>query len=153
MKIFLFVIIATFSVPGLIVAQKPKQNEKIEQEIRRLEAAEADAVLRQDFAALEKLWAEDFTVNAPNNQVTKGRDEVFKVFRAGVATYSSFIREIESIKIYKDLAITMGLETVKPVGKAPFAGQTVRRRYTNIWLKKKGRWQSIARQATAISQD
>ena len=51
------------------------------------------------------------------------------------------------------IVLLMGLETVKAKGKAPFAGQTVRRRFTNIWMKREGRWQLTARQATIISRD
>lgn len=127
-----------------------KQTNALEQEIRRLDLAEADAVLRQDFAALEKFWAEDYTVNAPNNQVSKGRAEVFKVFRAGFANYSAFEREIEALAFHKKTVIVMGLETVKPIGKAPFAGQIVRRRYTNVWMKKNGKWLLTARHANVI---
>jgi len=72
--------------------------------------SEVDAVLRRDFAALEKLWGQDFTVNAPNNQVVKGRAEVLKLFHAGFATYSSFVREIESLQTYENTVIVMGLE-------------------------------------------
>jgi hypothetical protein len=46
----------------------------------------------------------------------------------------------------------MGGETVKPKGKAPFPGQTVRRRFTNIWMKRDG-WQLTARQATIIGKE
>ena len=73
--------------------------------------------------------------------------------RAGILDYASFEREIEAVLIHGDTAILMGLETVKPRNKAPLAGQTVRRRFTNIWMKRDGRWQLTARQATVISHD
>jgi hypothetical protein len=47
----------------------------------------------------------------------------------------------------------MGEETVTPKGKAPFAGQTVRRRITNIWMKRDGQWKLTARQATIIRRE
>ncbi|MDQ3666015.1 MAG: nuclear transport factor 2 family protein [Acidobacteriota bacterium] len=153
MRLILLATVVTFILAGSVLGKSTKQNESLEQEVRKVEMAAADAVLRGDLAALEKMWAEDFTVNAPNNQVVKGRAEGLKLFRAGMATYSSFVREIEFIKIYGDTAIVMGLETVKPIGKAPLAGQTVRRRYTNIWMKRKGRWLNTARQASVICQN
>lgn len=124
-----------------------------EQVIRKLDMSEVDAVLRRDFAALEKLWGQDFTVNAPNNQVVKGRAEVLKLFHAGFATYSSFVREIESLQTYENTVIVMGLETVKPIGQAPLAGQTVRRRFTNIWTKRNGDWVLTARHASIICKN
>jgi hypothetical protein len=45
----------------------------------------------------------------------------------------------------------MGYDIVHPTGKMPNAGKTVKRRYTNIWIKNKNSWQLVARQATIIS--
>ena len=140
--------IATSSVSG----QKSKHNDALEQSIRKLELAESDAVVRSDVGALEKLWAEDFTVNNPNNQISRGRKEVIDRVRSGLLNYSSFVREIESVGFYGDTVIVMGLETIVPSGSSANAGKTIRRRYTNIWMKRKGQWGLIARHASVICQ-
>jgi ketosteroid isomerase-like protein len=150
MRSILFATVFIFVLTGFALGQSGNRNDALEQEIRKLDMAEADAVLRGDLPALEKIWLEEYTVNAPNSQVANGRAEVLKIFRAGIATYSSFVREIESVVFHKDTAIVMGLETVKPIGNAPLAGQTVRRRFTNIWMKKKGKWLLAARHANVI---
>ena len=150
MKSILLALIIIVAANVTIAAQSAKKTDALEQKIRTLELAEADAVLRQDFEWLEKTWAEEYTVNAPNNQVSRGRAEVLKIFRAGIANYSSFAREIESVAFHKNTVIVMGMETVKPINKAPFAGQTLRRRYTNVWMKKNGKWLLVARHASII---
>lgn len=134
----------------MMKGQSAKQHDALEQEIRKLDLAEADAVLRGDLAALHKLWAEDFAVNSPSNQVIKGKKAEFERLRSGIVKYSSFVREVESVLLHGDTVITMGLETVKPIGNAPGAGQTLRRRFTNIWMKKKGKWLLSARHANVI---
>ncbi|MCM3869441.1 MAG: nuclear transport factor 2 family protein, partial [Pyrinomonadaceae bacterium] len=96
MKSLLLATIITCIVTGSLPGQSPRQNDALEQTIRKLELAESDAVLRSDLAALEKLWAEDFTVNNPNNQISRGRKEVLDRVRSGLLNYSSFVREIES---------------------------------------------------------
>jgi ketosteroid isomerase-like protein len=146
------------AVPVVLAAslsgQSPtKEDDKVSEEVRRIDRAEAAAVLAGDGPALEKVWAEDFIVNAPNNQVTKGRKETLQRVKDGLLDYESFDRKVEAVAIHGDTAIVMGEETVKPKGKAPFAGQTVRRRFTNIWMKRDGRWQLTARQATIISKE
>jgi hypothetical protein len=83
-------------------------------------------------------WAEDFTVNNPRNGITNGRKEVAALIRNGTIDYASFVREIEVVLFHGDTVIVMGQETIKPVGKAPFAGQTVRRRSTHFWMKRGG---------------
>lgn len=152
MKSLLLAIVVTCIVTGSVLGQGEKQRDALEQTIRKLELAESDAVVRSDVAALEKLWAEDFTVNNPNNQISRGRKEVIDRVRSGFLNYSSFVREIESVGIYKDTVIVMGLEIVTPVGNAPGAGQTLRRRYTNIWMKRKGNWLLAVRHANVICQ-
>ena len=150
MKLILLAVVLSFAIPGLVLGQRAKQKASLEQEIRRLDMAEAEGLLHKDVAALEKLWAEDFTVNNPRNGITNGRKEVVALIRNGTIDYSSFVREIETILFHGDTIIVMGLETIKPVGKAPFAGQTVRRRYTHFWMKRQGRWLLTARHANVI---
>lgn len=76
-----------------------KQKAAIEQEIKRLDIVHADAILRGDLAALDKLWTIDFKVNNPFNEIDRA-DRI----RTGSVTYSSFIREPESVQIHKDRA-------------------------------------------------
>jgi len=152
MKLILLATAIAIFATGLVSGQSAKQNNALEQEIRKLDMAEADAVLRSDLPAMEKLWAEDFTVNNPGNEISKGRKEVVRLVRAGIIKYSSFVREAESVLLHGNTVIVMGLETVKPIGNAPGAGQTLRRRYTNIWMKRNGRWLLTARHANVICQ-
>jgi ketosteroid isomerase-like protein len=153
MRFILLAAVVTFAVPGLVSSQTAKPNDALEQEIRRLDVAEAEALLHKDVAALEKLWAADFTVNNPRNGITNGRKEVAALIRNGTIDYSSFVREVETMLFHGDTVISMGLETIKPVGKAPFAGQTVRRRFTHFWMKRDGKWLLTARHANSICQN
>lgn len=150
MRMILLAALITFIAPGMASAQDANQTSALEQEIRKLDKMGVDAVLRKDVAALEKLWAEDFTVNNPRGEITNGRTEVFALIRNGVIDYSSFVSEVERVLILGDTIILMGLETVKPTNKAPLAGQTVRRRFTNIWTKRDGEWRLTARHANVI---
>lgn len=122
-------------------------SEEVERTVRRLDLAEADAVLRADFAAVERLWAKDMTVNNPFNQVVKSSSGRV---RTGAVTYASFVRNIESVQVHGDTVIAMGNEVVVPSGKSPGAGTTIRRRYTNVWMKRDGEWLLTARHANVI---
>jgi ketosteroid isomerase-like protein len=143
--IYLAVVVLAVFVPGSASAQSAKQKVKIEQEIRRLDLAHADAILRGDLAALDKLWTEDFRVNNPFNQVDRA-DRI----RTGAVTYSSFVREPETVLVHGDTVIVMGREIVVPKGNSPDSGKTINRRYTNIWMKRSGNWRLIARHASVI---
>jgi len=125
-----------------------------EETVRSLDDQQREAVLNRDYAALEHLWCDQFTVNAPNNQVVIGKRDVLAVVQR-VAQYTSFERKIEFLRVDGNLAIVMGAETVQPIGDVPLAGQTVERRFTNIWKKDGETWCAIARHANvrpAVSQ-
>lgn len=145
MRLILLVVVLTVLAPGLVLAQSAKHKAAIEQEIRKLDLAHADAILRGDLAALDKLWTADFRVNNPFNEIDKA-DRI----RTGAVTYSSFVREPESILIHGNTVIVMGRETAVPKGSSPDAGKTIKRRYTNIWMKRKGMWRLVARHASVI---
>ena len=134
-----------------VLAQDSKKpNDTLEQEIRKLDLAQAEAILRKDFGALDKLCAKDFTVNNPRGEISKGNEAVKELIRSGVINYASFVREIEVVLIHGKTVIVMGHETLVPNENSPQAGQTVRRRYTNIWMKRNGKWLLTARHASVI---
>ena len=129
--------------------QSAKQTDALEQQIRKLDMAQADAVLRGDIVALDKLWAKDFTVNSPFNVVSPSSTNRV---RTGTMTFSSFVREVEQVLMHGKTVIVMGRETIVPSGTSPDAGKTLHRRFTNIWMKKKGQWRMVARHANIICQ-
>lgn len=118
-----------------------------EQEIRQVDAREAEAVLRGDYETIDRLWAADIVVNNPFNMVVEGAKGPI---RTGALTYASFERQVESVQVHGDTAIVMGNEVVVPKGSAPDAGKTIHRRYTNLWMKRDGAWRLTARHANVV---
>jgi hypothetical protein len=138
--------IALLRVSGAGSGEKPADAEK---ELRNLEVAEAKAILESDLPALETLWGEMYTVNAPDNKI-RDRKGVAEAIKAGVIKYSSFERKVERVLLHGDTAVVMGGETVKHLG-GPDDGKTVERRYTDVWANKDGRWLMLARHASVVS--
>ena len=148
--LLIFAVIACATATATAAAQTPDTSQAVEQEIRRLEQRQVELLLRDDVAGMEKQWAEDFTVNNPFNRVVKGRQGPV---RAGRLTYASFARDVEAVLVKGETAIAMGAETVIPSGKSPDAGKTIRRRFTDVWMKAGGRWLLVARHANVICPD
>ena len=126
-----------------------------EQLVRSLDDRERIAALNRDVPALESLWSEQFTVNAPNNRVVSGRRANLDTFvRSGIINFASFERAIEFVRVDGNFATIMGLETVISISDAPsaglVAGQAVRRRFTNIWKKEGDTWRLYWRHANVI---
>ena len=147
-KIMLIIPIVIWIATVLVMGQNAKHDR--EGEIRKIDLAEADAILRNDAAAAEAFYADDIVVNNPRYTVTNGKQALMALIKTGSIHYSSFVREIETITFQGETAIVMGKETVKPDGNAPGAGQTILRRYTNIWMKRNSKWLLIARHANII---
>lgn len=127
-----------------------------EERVRALDDQERIAALKRDIPALEGLWSEQLTVNAPNNQVVVGRQATLDTFvHAGVINFSMFEREVEFIRADGAFVFIMGLETLTPISDAPsaglVAGKTIERRFTNIWKKEGPTWRLFARHANVIS--
>lgn len=149
-KNMLIIPIVIWVAAGLVIGQNAKQKNDREGEIRKIDLAEADAILRNDAAAAEAFYADEIVVNNPRYTVTNGKQALMALIKTGNIHYASFVRDIEKITFQSEMAIVMGKETVKPDGNAPGAGQTILRRYTNIWLKRNSKWLLIARHANII---
>ena len=147
-KIILFALVMIINALTIVFAQNDKKNHDVQTEVRTLDSLHAAAVLSGDLKEMDKYWTEDFMVTNPFNEIDKA-DRI----RTGTVTYASFQRISEAIKVHGKTAIVMGKEIVVPKGKSPDAGKTINRRYTNIWMKRKGQWRLVARQASIICHD
>lgn len=135
---------ASFSAPA---CASDKTEDSTESVIRNLEDREHEAILARDTVALDSLFSKDLVVNAPRNVVSQ-RDEVLNLFKSGVVQYITFDRVIEFLRVDGDIATTMGRETLVPAEGTANAGDTVERRFTNVWRNEKGIWRLYIRQAT-----
>jgi hypothetical protein len=149
----LLILLFTLTAATGAFAQNSKPDESIEQEIKLLESAAAEAILRRDFDALDRLCAEGFTTNSPRNDIVKDREALKNLLRSGVIDYASFTREVELILIYEKTVIVMGRETILTNETAAQQRQTRQRRYTNIWIKQGGKWLLTARHAHVVNEN
>jgi ketosteroid isomerase-like protein len=125
-------------------AQEPSKDERT---VRVLDEEERIAALKRDVKALERLWSDQFTVNAPNNWVVIGKQAVLDTFvTSGVIHFSSFERTVEFVRVDGDFVFVMGAEAVRHIDSV----QTVRRRFTNIWTNEFGTWRLFARHANNL---
>jgi hypothetical protein len=125
---------------------------KAEAEIRKLEQLEITTVQKGDTTALLNIWAKEFVVNNPYQQIVTV-PQIFGFIRSGQIDYTTVERKVEKVTVVENIAISMGKEIVTPEKKTNYAGKTVIRQYTNIWIKRNNSWRMVARQATIISAE
>jgi hypothetical protein len=152
MKHILFAakVLASFLLPVTIVHSQSAPG-KAEAEIRRLEAEQVEYLMNGKVAEMKKNWAADFTVNNPFNVV---QDGATGPIQSGALTYSKFERNIEKVLLHDSVIIVMGNELVvpktAPTGSSHDTDQPIKRRFTNVWMRKDGKWLMIARHASNI---
>jgi uncharacterized protein (TIGR02246 family) len=130
-------------------ATATQEDKHVEEEIRRLNGEEVDAFLHKDPQPMARVWSDDFVVTNPLNKfVTK--QQVLGMMESGFLVITSLDREIEYLRVYGDIVIVAGRETVVWGGKMPNAGKTEHLRFTAVWMKQAGKWQEIARHANIV---
>jgi ketosteroid isomerase-like protein len=149
-----FLLLVSLALGAAVMAEGRKTEEVL---VRALDDQERVATRARDVAALDQLWSEQLTVNAPNNQVVVGRKAVLDMFvHSGIINFASFDREVEFVRADGNLVFIMGREKVKPLNDAPgaglVAGQIVERRFTNIWKKEGTTWRLFVRHANVIAR-
>jgi uncharacterized protein DUF4440 len=120
-------------------------------ELKRLNAREVEALLKNDTKTLSTLWSNDFVVTNPLNKFVNKR-EVVGLIESNFLAIASYDRQIEYVRIYGKTAIVAGREAVVWAGKMPNAGRLSHLRFTAVWMKQEGRWQEVARHANIVDQ-
>src|ERR1700722_3393759 len=109
------------------------ENRRIEQELRRLNAEEPEALLHHDAKALANLWSDDLVVTNPLK--VRNQQQILGMVESGFWVITSFDRSVEYARVYGDTVIVAGSETVVWGGKMPNAGKTEHLRFTGVWMK------------------
>ena len=104
------------------------------------------AMMAHDAAGVRNVWAEDFVVNSPNNEVLN-RDQVVALMAEDLLAYRDFRKHITFVGEKPEVTVVMGYDTMVPL-KGPGAGKQVTRPFTDVWAKRSAGWKLIARQAT-----
>ena len=111
------------------------------------------AIIARDSKQFADIFTDDAVVNNPFNRIARKADAI-KNLETGSIDYTSLKRTIEYAAERGDNeVILMGEEILTPVGKAKFAGETIKRRTTEIWTKISGEWKLAVRQATIYRND
>jgi uncharacterized protein (TIGR02246 family) len=121
----------------------------VETRIRSLEQQQVAAAIARDRTALEQLFAPDFRIINPAGAVAS-KNELLALLTGGVTPYRSAVYETDAVRVYGDVVVSTGTETVVPAQGAQ-AGQQVKRRITHVWEKHGGAWQLVLRHATVVS--
>ena len=136
-----------------LVAAAPEQ-EPTEDSLRAADAEQMRIIVEEDARAQQEFMHPNYMLNGPANAVKRKPELVAMLARGDIAS-EKFDRKVEGVAITGDVGIVMGSETVTPAPTSSLGrlhpGQTLHRRYTNVFLWQGNRWRFLTRQASIVS--
>lgn len=129
-------------------AQNASPGNKDQQVIRQLvelEGQAKEATLRRDAAFAERTLADDYIAIGPLGTVTTKADTIAARKNAQLRYESMDVSDLV-VRVYGSTAVVTGRAEVK--GKdlgQDFSGPY---RFTRVWVKRNGQWQTVSYQAT-----
>jgi ketosteroid isomerase-like protein len=118
-------------------------------EILALENQWATAIERQDAAAFERLAAEDFRFIEEDGHVLN-RAQYIAARSHNPENVESAVQDEIEVRQYGDVAIATGRSTIRGTrGGVPFV---YRFRWTDVYVRRTGRWQAVSGQLTPLPQ-
>ena len=114
-------------------------------EIVELERQSKEASLNRDAEFSQRTLAEDYVAITPLGQVTT-KQETVKARKSGQLRYEAINVTDMDVRVYGETAVVTARADVKghQLGE-DFSGPY---RYTRIWVRRNGHWQTVSYQAT-----
>ena len=121
----------------------------VTREVLRLEQVTSNAVVKKDRAAVQPVYADDYSYIHSNGSVADKPLELADVVSPDSKWTSVTLTDMK-VRVYGSAAIATGLETLLGSEKGFVPGP---RRFTDVWVNRNGRWQEVAGQSTIVSKD
>jgi uncharacterized protein (TIGR02246 family) len=121
--------------------------ESTEAELNRLEDLRYEAMKNADTKLMGELFADEFVYQTLLG-ATHSKTSYIAQFVSGDVKINTFKRENSRVKFYGDVATVMATTHLDIAFKGE--QRQVSLFYLNVWVKRDGRWQLVARQSTAL---
>ena len=144
------VIAAAFSVATLSGAHAQAQPSAptVEEQIMKMERDRAAAVVKGDVAMLEGLTSDDYVLINANGQLSD-KAATMNAIKTGIIKLTANDVSDMKVRVYGDTAVVTGKSTAKgTIGGVELKGPLM---FTRVYVKKNGKWQSVAFQQTPIA--
>jgi hypothetical protein len=133
------------------VGEKVATTPSAEEELISLDKSWGEAGLKGDSAVLETILADDFIGNSPTGVATKAQNIAEAKTNAPNITNATYVADEYTVRFLDPNTAVM---THRAVEKGLNKGKEYndQHRSMHVWVKRDGRWQVVASQATPIPQ-
>lgn len=128
-------------------AASPTEN--VEQALIKLEREWAEALVKADTATLDRLMADDWSMTTWDGQIRTKAQSIEEV-KSGVVKFEAANVDNLKVRTFGDVAVVTLGQTEQ--GKNKGKDSSGRFRYTDVWVKRNGRWQAVATHGTKVEQ-
>ncbi len=133
---------------GLKRSEVANQNGIAEGAIKRLDRQLSQALLLRDSTTLDDLIADDYTFTNPLGEVTN-KSLTMAGIDSGLLLHSLDIKNV-TVQIYGDTASVSGVATIEGWFKTRDINGLYR--YSDVYMRRHGRWQVVATQAVRVEE-
>ena len=121
----------------------------VEAAVTALEREWAAAIVKKDTATLNRLLAEDFTGTSPTAH-TFTKTVAIQDLKDGKYAVASMVLDEVSVNVYGDTAVAFTSQ--KESSQYAGADTSGHYHFTDVWIKKGGRWQVVASHGSRFNE-
>ena len=119
----------------------------VEDQLKKMEKDRAAAVVKGDVATLEKLTSDDYILINANGQLSDKSTTMNNIKTGNIKLTANDVSDLK-VRVYGDTAVVTGKADSKgTIGGRELKGPVM---FTRVYVKKNGKWQSVAFQQTPI---
>jgi ketosteroid isomerase-like protein len=151
MRPLLMATIITVSLSMFGVAKdKPGKQGGAEQAVTNIEKEMLDALLKGDTSASERYLADTFIFTGPDGE-TSNKAQNIADLKSGDLKLQSATFDDPKVSVYGDTAVV----TYGSVDKGTYKGKDIsgKTRWTDVFVKKNGKWQLVATHGSRLGQE
>jgi ketosteroid isomerase-like protein len=126
---------------------KSAADAKTEQVVTQLIRQWLDALVAKDFAAIDRVVADDYLITVSDGRVLNKEQDLAPVRDAQLKFASARVEDLK-VRVFGDTAIATGTG-IYNVTYGGRGGET-RERFTDVWIKRGGRWQAVSSHSTTL---
>lgn len=131
---------------GVCVASETQSQEVVKKTLIDLEHTINEATRTKDRAALERIYADDYYC-VHSNGVAMNRSAELAKNMSKENAWTDFVLDDVVVRVFGDVGILTGRLTLNGAAKGFKAGA---RRFTDIFIRREGRWQLLNCQTTLV---
>lgn len=114
--------------------------------LKASQALDEASLMKKDRATMERLYADDYMYTHSNGRVLNKAQEIAEAMSPDQA-WTAHKSDDMKVRLFGNVAVVTGVSTLTGSAKGYVAGP---RRFTEVWVKRSGRWQQVGGQSTLV---